>query len=250
MMWVKAWRESRTRFLIGVTCLATLTIVVAFVGGRLLDRFDFATRLTNGGEYRDVIMRRVFDGIVKGFFAIFALFLGLGGLLREKERLTVQFTLALPTTRREMVAIRAAAGLLQVCVLAFVPSLLVLIVSPLVHQTYPSANAMRFALLWAVGGSVIFGMSFFLSTLFSGEFTALVMTWVIVVGHALLAAWPPLVRYHLNVMQMMGGWRIVFRGADRELQFGPLPWIRLLIVALIAITLLLLSVERVQREDF
>jgi len=209
----------------------------------------FAERLA-AASFSQFITRLVFDGTAKGVFVIFVVFLGLGGFLREQAEGTSDFTIALPATRRRMAAVRAAIGLLEMIALALVPALVVPVLSPLVHEAYPLLDTLRFALLWAVGGSLLFALSFLLSTLFSGEYTALLAAYVIVFAHTLVAIWRPVRPYHLNLMQTMGGWRVVHLGAQHEVLFGPLPWIRLTTIALLATTLMTISLERIQRQDF
>ncbi len=107
MLWHKAWLESRTRLLLGVTIM---TAVCA---------------------YSVYAHRSAYQGIVRNVFMVLCFLLGVGGLLRERAVGTAPFTLALPVSRVRLTATRAAVGWLELVALAFVPLLIALSLSPL-----------------------------------------------------------------------------------------------------------------------
>ena len=249
MLWYKAWRESRTRFLISVAVLILYCAAVVVLRKPLTNTLDLADRFY-AASYIDFVRGVVFDGAAKGLFTFLVLFLGLGGLLREKVRGTSTFTLSLPVSRLRIARTRAAVGLLEMTILALSPALVVLLLSALLHKTYPISQALRFTLLWVVGGAAIFALAFLLSSISSGEFTAAVAGFIILILHSLAALWAPLRPYHLNIMQTMGGWRMLYRGPDDELLLGSLPTLRLLVPILVATVMFIVSLRLTQRKDF
>jgi len=91
MLWYKAWRESRVRFLASAVALAV--ICASFV---------FFHRDASGGisdeplSYTVYVWRITYKGYLRELFMILAILLGLGGLTREGDQRTAGFTLALP----------------------------------------------------------------------------------------------------------------------------------------------------------
>jgi ABC-type transport system involved in multi-copper enzyme maturation permease subunit len=227
-----------------VYCLA-----VVFFRNRVSGALN-VTRQLEAASYVEYIRRFVFAGKASGLFTILLIFVALGGLLRERARGTAPFTLALPKSRRRIAGVRAAVGLLEMMVLALLPVMIVAVCSPLLQQRYPVSESLRFSLGWIGGGSVIFALTFLLSSLLSGEFTALVSAYIILVLHTFVAVWEPLKPYHLNVMQTIGGRRMLYENASGELLLGPVPWTRLLILVLVAATMLAVSFHLTERRDF
>src|ERR1700686_4238542 len=92
--------------------------------------------------------------------------------LSQQIRHAIGFTLALPVSRARLVTIRALVGLLEVVSLALLPALILVCVSPFVHESYPLGEALRFSALWSGAGIAIFAMAFVLSTVVGGEIAA------------------------------------------------------------------------------
>jgi ABC-2 type transport system permease protein len=234
MLLYKAWRESRTRFLGAVVVLVAFAIA-AVLGFSIRQPLPFR-------EYLDL---EFFDGISKELFVILVIFLGLGGLKRERTRHTAVFTLALPVSRAALIGAQVAVGLAELAFLSFVPALLLEPFSTLVHQSYPSADALRFGILRLVCGGVIFATSFFLSTILRGEYTAAVASYVAVSLDGLLSNFS---RPHpTNLLRTVAArWDYFTPGPDLT---GPLPWALLSILVLIGIALLLASAGVAKEES-
>jgi ABC-type transport system involved in multi-copper enzyme maturation permease subunit len=103
MLWYKAWRESRARFLIAAFVL--IGMCLGFVLFQNMLRAEIGAK-----TYVGYIHKLVYAGSVRGLFLIFALVLGLGGLKRERALNTAGFTLALPVSRLRLVTVRAVVG--------------------------------------------------------------------------------------------------------------------------------------------
>jgi ABC-type transport system involved in multi-copper enzyme maturation permease subunit len=248
MLWDKAWLESRARFLISAAALIGLCLALVFVQSTL--RARLATTGAPLNTYAGYIHRVVYSGVARPLFAILALILGLGGLLREREQGTAAFTLALPVRRWRLVAARAAIGLVEVTAITLIPALVIPAVSPVVHQSYPFSQAIQFSVLWVAAGTILFATSFLLSTMLAGQYTAFLVAWILLVCHTLVAALRPLRIYRLNLNWMQSGAGMPYFDPRTGTLIGPLPWMRLSIVMLVSLILLAAAARITERQEY
>ncbi len=243
MLWYKAWRESRARFLLSAAALAAICACFMWF------RAD-----TSGGisdqplTYPVYIWRIIYKGYLRELFMILAILLGLGGLMRERDSRTASFTSWLPVRRWQLLATRTAVGLAEIVLLAMVPAFLVPALSPLIGQAYPASQAWAFALLWATVGTLIFAMGLLASVLFTGEFTAPVVAFLGLVGYSFLANMPGIRRYLTDIHDVMSGMPNFAESTGRLT--GPLPWATLLAVLLATATLIGIGARVTNRQDF
>src|ERR1700730_107921 len=175
MLWYQAWRESQVRFTLSAVTLAGICLCLVVF------------QADAGAEsYAAYIWKALYDGPVRDLFMVLVLFLGLGGLLRERAHGTAHFTLALPVSRRRLVAVRAVTGLLETAVFAVIPALVIPTLSPIVHRSYPFSQALQFSLLSIGGGAVIFAASFLLSTIVAGRYSSAVVGFLALLSYALI----------------------------------------------------------------
>lgn len=229
MLWYKAWRESRTAFLICASVLATICI-----GALLLEpalRRLYGASLRTNEQY---VYRVIYSGAARGLFSVFAIVLGLGGLQRERAHNSVGFTLALPVTRPKLVTVRALAGLAELSALALIPAVLLPLISAAMHRGYPLSQALGFSVLWITCGAVIFSAAFLASTVFTGEYTALTVTFVSYFFSTGFAAMPVLNRYPLHINHIMSGYHMPYFDAQRAILIDLVPWT--ILIALAALT--------------
>jgi len=202
MLFYKAWRESRGRFLAGVFALVAYCTVVVFfrpeVGAPL------SPQLT-GFSYHQYVSDLIFDGMGKMVFVLSVIFLGLGGLLREGSRHTAAFTLALPVSRLRLVGAQFAVGLTEMSLLAVLPAALISPLSLLLPQSYPAGQALRYGLVRFVCGVFLFALSYLLSVVLKGDYVAPLACWGALILLALVAQWKPLYPYALNPLRTMAG---------------------------------------------
>jgi ABC-2 type transport system permease protein len=231
MLAYKAWRESAARF--GVSVLALLWIGLVFVvlqPGRV--------GASAADTYVPFIRHAMYEGFVREMFIVFAMVLGFGGLLQERARGTVGFTLALPVSRTRLLTVRALIGLLEVVGLALIPALVLVCVSPLVHEGYPLSEAVRFSALWSGAGMAIFAIAFVLSTAVGGEIAAPAACVATIFLYLVVAEVPPLGALPaFNVLQLMNAG-------------GPLPLTRLLLTIGVACGLVAVADGVTRRQDF
>ena len=250
-MWLKAWRESRVRFLAIAVTLSVLCASVVLFEPYIRQQRVLATSRSPEGDYIEYIYNLIYAGTAKGIFALLVIFLGLGGLLRERSHRTAGFTLALPVSRFKVVGTQIAVGAIQLAALSLIPAILILGLSALTHRAIPPSFAFHFCVLWFFGGLVIFATSFLLSVLTPGEYTAPVACYLALVIHTFIAAWHPLARYRLSLMWIMGEFRTMqWNTAHTLLEPPPLSLLRLLMLAIIALLLILLAIGVTYKQDF
>lgn len=200
MLLYKAWFESRKRFLLSFLAMAGLSIV--FVLFHQVVRFAFTDHDVSYAEY---VWKAVFRGQLREIYVVLALFLGLGGLDREREQGTAGYTLALPVSRWRLIAARGLAGVMETTVLALLPAVLVPTLSPFVQQFYPWRQALHFGVLWGIGGALIFTIGFVASVLFSGEYTAAIAALVLLFAYTIAADLPGMERHLVDIHDTMNG---------------------------------------------
>ncbi|HEX4808531.1 MAG TPA: hypothetical protein VH325_06360 [Bryobacteraceae bacterium] len=251
MLWYKAWRESRTRFAIIASALAGFCLFAVLLHHQIQSGVTNPIRSLRGNSYSEHIDRLIYSGTAKGMFALLTIFLGLGGLLREKRHRTASFTLALPVSRLRILVTQMAVGIVELAILSLLPALLIPSSSLLVHQYYPLAEALHFSILWFCCGSGIFAAAFLLSVLLGGEYTAPVACYVALMLEVLISNWPSLRPYRLNLMWTMGEFGTMHWNPEHNLLLaGPLPWPRLLTIMAIALCMLALAARITQKQDY
>lgn len=69
--------------------------------------------------------------------------------------------------------------------------------------------------------------------------------------HTAIALWTPLKPYRINIFWTMGGVGMMHWGPQNTLVLSsPLPWMRLLIIALIAFAMIAMAARISQQQDF
>ena len=255
MLWYKSWLETRSRFLIGLALLICSAGATVFVYPRVQELLTTVPSMDLGGEMgRKVREAAVLAGSYRGYvwsqwyrqnaiqlWTIFAVILGTGGLLSQMSGGGGLFTLSLPVSRRELLTVRAAAGLAELLILALVPSLLISLLSPAVGERYAIGDALVHAMCLFVAGAVFFSLSFLLSTVFSDVWRPLLSA-LFAAGFLALAEQlvDGLSRY--SVIGAMSG-ETYFRG-------GRLPWPGLIVSVTLSAAMLYGAVVNLARRDF
>jgi len=251
MLLFKAWKESQTRFLLSAATIAILCTTVVLLYVQVQRHPAQIPPDLRTGSYSEHVYLFIYRGTAKGLFTILVLFIGLGGLVRERRRGTAAFTLALPATRTQLVVMQVVVGLLEVVAIAALPVLLIPTLSPLVSQSYPVTESLHFALLWLGGGVMVFGLAFLCSALLPGEYTALVVAFLGLFGVPLVARVPALEPYHVNFLVTMGDFGTMHWNLEHSLLLpSPMPWIRLIVFCGISMLLLWAALQVTKRQDF
>jgi ABC-type transport system involved in multi-copper enzyme maturation permease subunit len=251
MLWYKVWRESRTRFVLIALTMSLLCVFAVVMEPYIQAHWVTIPLHLRQGVYSEYIYNLIFAGTAKGMFGMLVIFLGLGGLQRERAHNTAVFTLALPVSRNRVLVARILVGMLELAVLSLIPPAIIPGLSELTHHSYPVPIALHFSVLWFFGGLIIFAASFLLSVTAPGEYTAPVACYLALMVHTVIAAWHPLAPHRLNLMWIMGEFQSMhWDPAHTLLLPPPLSWLRMAGMALIALLMFSIAVRVTQRQDF
>ena len=167
MIWRKTWQESRIRFLASAAAIGLVVGWAILNAGHGMSRYDTRPPIT----YTRYVSF-LFAGQFQVVWALSALFLGLGGLMRERALGTAQYTLSLPVSRRRWMAARAAVAAAEAAGLALVPVIVIPIASRFTGRSYPPWEAARFSVLLLAAGLVFLGVGLFCSSLLPSDYGA------------------------------------------------------------------------------
>ena len=254
MLWYKSWLETRWRFLIGLAILLLSVIGTVLAYPRvehLLPLASIDTSSLVGQRIKAIAdLSRTYAGYIWAqwlrqnnvqMLSLFAAILGAGGLISRAAGGGALFTLSLPVSRDRLFGVRAATGLTELAVLAFVPSLLLPLLSPAVGQTFGFGAALAYSACAFVASTVLFSATCLLSTVFSDVWRpALIVCAVAVALGVLEPFFGTFSRYSL------------FGIMDGETYFrdGGLPWLGLLASAAASAAMLFAASRNLARQDF
>jgi ABC-type transport system involved in multi-copper enzyme maturation permease subunit len=245
MLWYKAVRESGARFVLAAGALSIICACFVFF------HRDASSGLSDDPmTYVMFIWRITYKNYLRELFMILAIFLGVGGLSRERANGTTWLTLGLPVSRSWIVTTRAVIGLLQVSALAMIPAIVIPPLSPLVGEAYPASQAWGFVPLWVSAGMFIFGIGLLASTIFSGEFTAPVTGLAGLLGYMLLADLPGLDRFLPDLNGFMSGVGMSYFNETSARLTGSAPLMTLAGLLVGSVLLVAGGVVVTQRQDF
>ena len=255
MLWYKSWLETRWRFLIGLALLIFSTAATVLAYPELIKLLPPVPKLDLSGEigrkvaesmelardYRGYVWSQWFLKNMPQMWALFAVLLGTGGLLSQASGGGALFTLSLPASRNRLLGVRAATGLAELLVLAFVPSLLLPVLSPAIGQTYGLGDALIHSACLFIAGTVFFSLAFLLCTVFSGVWRPMLIVLCVATVLALLGqVFRDL--SHYSLFRVMSA-ETYFRG-------GGLPWQGLLASAAASAAMLYGATINIARRDF
>lgn len=255
MLWYKSWLETRWRFLIGLALLMLSGASTVLTYPEVVKLLPLAPRADLSGEigrrvaeamelardYRGYVWSQWFRHNMLQMWALFAVLIGTGGLLSQASGGGALFTLSLPASRNRLLGVRAATGLAELLVLAFVPSLLLPALSPTIGQTYGIGDALIHGACMFIAGAVLFSLPFLLSTVFSGVWPPLL---IVLCGATVLALCEQIFRglSRYSLFRVMSA-EVYFRG-------GGLPWLGLLASAAVSAVMLYAATRNIARQDF
>ena len=256
MLWHKVWLETRSRFGIGLALLFILAAGSVFeypVASRLITQAG-GSPVTNGPLGRVVAdalaVQRDFRGFVwwqwhrqnlTQMWTLFAVLLGSGGLLSRGASSGVLFTMSLPVSRNRLLGVRAATGLAELVVLAIVPTLLIVVLSPVIGERYSLTDVGVYGVCLFLGGAVFFSLALLLSTIFDDVWRPLLLTcavaFVLALGAVALRSLPP-----FSVFEVMS--------AESYFRSGQVPWFGLLVSSALSVGLLYGAAASYEQRDF
>jgi hypothetical protein len=260
MLWHKAWLETRWRFLIGLALMSVVACGVLIdyrATARLIplvrgiDASALDARGPIGAAIKESFEIQVHEGF-RGFVwlqwyrqnfsnlvTLFAALLGAGLISRPSGGATA-FTLSLPVTRGELVTTRSLVGLAELLVLVLVPSLVILLASPAIGESYSIVDVAVHGVCAFAAGAVFFGLAALLSTEFGDIWRPVLITCLVAVVLGILEFVPAFAPYGL--------FRVM--SATTYFRDGTLPWVGLLLCALVSAALLRTAAASLAGRDF
>jgi hypothetical protein len=254
MLWYKSWLETRSRFVIGLVLLLLSACTTVLIYPELMRLMPLVPDIDVGGEigrrvresaelareYRGYIWSQWYGQNFMQLWMFFAVLLGTGGLLSQASGGGGLFTLSLPVSRARLLGIRAATGLIELAVLAFVPSLFLAALSPAIGQRYPVSDALIHAACALVVGALFFSLAFLLSTFFADIWRPLLIVLSVAIVLALVEQFFPDSRFGLfDVMS-----------AESYFRNRNVPWLGLVASAAGSSLMLYASARNIARRDF
>lgn len=251
MLWRKAWLETRWRFLFGIGLLLCSAIAVVFTYPQVQKLLpmvsnefsgEIGRRIRESAElaksFRGFVWLQWFRQNSSEMVTLFAVLLGTAGVLSHNSG--GLFTLSLPVSRERLLGARAATGLAELFALAFVPSLVIPLISPAIGEHYDFGSTLAHGICLFATGSVFFGLAFLLSTMFDDPWRPLLIALGVAIVIALAAQFTasPL----LGVFRVMSG-ESYFRGSG-------LPWAGIFASAAVAAALHYGALWSFARRDF
>lgn len=255
MLWYKTWLETRSRFLIGLVVLlfsAGSTVLIYPELSKLLPAMptvdlsgpigrQVSESLELSRTYRGYVWLQWFVNGMPKTWALFAILLGAGGLLSQASRGGAMFMLSLPVSRERLLGIRAGTALAELLVLAIVPPVLVVLLSPAVGQSYGLGDALVHGVCLFIAGTVLFSLTFLLSTVF----TDIWRPPLIVAGAAMCVSFAEQMVYGLSRYSLFG-----VMSAESYFRDGAIPWVGLAVTAAASAALLYVATLNLARHDF
>ena len=255
MLWYKAWLETRWRFLIGMAVLILSVAGTVFAYPRVERMLPLVPSIDTSslvGQRIKAIadLSRTYGGYIWAqwlrqnnvqMLSLFAALLGTGGLLSQATGGGGLFTLSLPVSRDRLFGVRAATGLTELAALSFVPSLLLLLLSPSIGQTFGLGAALAYGACAFVASTVLFSATCLLSTVFSDIWRPALIVCAVATA---IGIYEPFLgeisRYSL------------FGIMDGETYFrdGGLPWLGLLASMAVSAAMLVAASRNLARQDF
>jgi hypothetical protein len=209
------------------------------VGGEVGRRVRESAELAR--EYRGYVWSQWFRQNLSQMWILFAVLLGTGGLLSQVSGGGASFTLSLPASRARLVGVRAATGLAELAVLAFVPSLFLAAFSPVIGQTYGFSDALVHSACLFIAGTAFFSLAFLLSTVFADIWRPLLIALFV----AMVVA---TVEQFSRDLWRLGLFRVM--SAEAYFRNGSLPWLGLIASAAGSSLMLVAATRNIARQDF
>lgn len=252
MLWYKSWLETRWRFLIGLVLLIFSALSTVFTYPQVLKLLPMVPQHINGEigrrireaaelarDFRGYVWSDWFRQNLPEKWTLFAVLIGTGGLLAHSSGGGTLFTLSLPVSRRRLLGVRTATGLIELFVLAFVPSLLIPLFSPAIGQHYGLGSAVIQSACLFIAGSVFFSLAALLSTMFNDIWRPLLIALGVAIAVSLVEQ-APQVSY--GIFHVMHG--------ESYFRHGALPWVGLLASAAVSVALQYSAMVNIARRDF
>jgi ABC-2 type transport system permease protein len=252
MIVYKSWLDMRWRFIIGLGLMICSAAGAVFLYPQIVKMLpmaaDFQADGVLGEEIRKAVERAsTFRGYIwdqwnnqnlASLGTVFPVLLGAGGVYAQGG---AYYTLALPVSRRRVLATRAVTGLLLILALMLLCFLAIPLVAPAVGESYSFGDALVHAVCAFFAGSVLFSFTLLLTTVFSDVWRPLLIG--LVLGAAIGIA-----ELFLHNTVPFGLYRTM--NAETYFLTGNLPWLGLLACAAGSAALIYAAALNLERRNF
>jgi hypothetical protein len=251
MLWQKAWVDTRWRFVLGLAlllvfaCGSSLTFptvrdfLTSMQMPAVIDDEEAAASFRESLElvrtFRGYAWSQWFSQSFPVLLTVMAALLGSGSPL-VKGGSGALFSLALPVARGRWIGTRAGTVLVELFVLALVPSIAFTVLAPLVGERFDVAEAAAYGLSAFLGATLFLGLAMFLSTLFHDVWRPMLLACVGAIAVAVVLP------HEYGLFRAMGGSSYYFSGT--------LAWPQLLVGAAGGVGLVYAAAARIGRRDF
>lgn len=253
MLWYKAWLDTRWRFAIGFALLVCGAWLAVFgyprvarlvgvspsldttteIGRRLKELVD----LSRG--YRGYMWTQWFRQTATQMGTLLAVILGSGSLFSYGGG--DLYTLSLPASRTRLLWARAGVGCAEILLLAFVPALVIVVMSPAIGERYSVVAALVHATCLFIAGAAFFSLALLLSTSYSDVWRpmliALAVAFVITLAEFGVPSFGP-----YSILRLMSG--------ETYFRSGHVPWLGLAASTALSAALLAAAALNLTRRDF
>lgn len=243
VLW-KSWHESRMRFFILLSSLILIVAYIVLTGPAFVKGYA-KLHPEDPMDFNEYVWQGLFNYYLQGLWVLSAIILALGGLLREYDLGVSLFTLSLPVTRKHLIKTRFLLGVAQAVLMGIIPVLLIPVFSFLVGYEYSFLNSLGFGFLMVTAGMVIYSFTLLLSCIFSGEFTAFLISLVSVTSIFFLMKIKSIHKW--SIFDIMNGAHSI--NPKSHLLAYPLPWGGLVFTIIITLTFYFLSIRLTERRD-
>jgi hypothetical protein len=253
MLWYKSWLDTRWAFLIALGLLIVLATGSIFGYGPVQELLRSVSPADFGGgelaeslreeielqsTFRGYIWSQWFAGNFTFVLLILAAVLGSGSPFAGAGR-GLLFSLSLPVSRERWIATRAGLALVELLVLAVVPSVVIAAIASAAGHELALREVLVYGLCAFVGASVFTAIATLLSTLFEDLWRPLLLTFCAAFAVAMLGYALPEGR---GLFAAMAGGDYFYDGS--------LLWPELLVAVIAAAGFVYAAAVNVARRDF
>ncbi|HEY7292241.1 MAG TPA: hypothetical protein VH583_20560 [Vicinamibacterales bacterium] len=254
MLWFKSWHDTRWRFLIGFVLLTCSAAGIVWAYPRVMELMPLVPSVQLSGEigrrirenaelardYRGYVWSQWFRQTPVQLTTLFAVLLGSGDVLSHGSSGATLFSLSLPVTRRRLLGTRIGVGLVELAIIAIVPSFVIPLVSPAVGASYSAVSALVHGVCLFAASAVFFSLAVLLSTIFADLWRPLL---VALCGALVLGTMEGLLRDpHVGLFSVMNG--------STYFWTGRVPWLGLLFTSAASMAMLYGADVNFARRDF
>lgn len=263
MLLLKAWTETRVRFFssliaAAVVCLYHVTQHAWLVTMWTQTMANDPKALTHFpwmplgiSSYSWYLWHYLFDNYLQQLWILFAVLFAFGGLAREKLNGSATFSLSLPISRRRWLLTRLLMALIESAALAIFAILFTAVASLAIHQTFSASELVLHTILMVATGIFFIALGSLCSSLFPGEYLALILT-LLIFGTPYLIV--QTYEQHMRVLGR-GDWLRNFdlahiMAGPWQLTWSTTPWLGIAIMGLMTTTLLFAAIKHGDRVDY